>query len=101
MKVRTPIAYGDRIIIQKCKSDFEKRADRSGIVIPDSTAVKEKRSLTGIVKSVGEGIDSRKLTVGTTVYFARFSGITHTLTDDIEYLILREEDILATDPLED
>lgn len=101
---RRPVAYGDRIIIEKSKSEIEKQAERANIIIPDGAAQKEKRSLSGVVVSVGEGkrlengqIHAPKVAVGETVYYARFSGVTHNLSEGKEYLIIREDDILAVE----
>ena len=86
---------GDRIIIELVEVE-EKTA--FGIVLPDSA--KEKPQ-TGKVVAVGTGrvLDNGTrveldVTVGDEIIFSKFSG-TEVKYDGVEYLILRESDVLA------
>lgn len=86
---------GDRIIIELVEVE-EKTA--FGIVLPDSA--KEKPQ-TGKVVAVGTGrvLDNGTrvdvdVKVGDEILFSKFSG-TEVKYDGVEYLILRESDILA------
>ncbi|WP_274308334.1 co-chaperone GroES [Solibacillus daqui] len=86
---------GDRIIIELVEVE-EKTA--FGIVLPDSA--KEKPQ-TGKVVAVGTGrvLDNGirldlDVKVGDEIIFSKFSG-TEVKYDGVEYLILRESDVLA------
>ena len=86
---------GDRIIIELVEVE-EKTA--FGIVLPDSA--KEKPQ-TGKVVAVGTGrvLDNGTqapldVKVGDEIIFSKFSG-TEVKYDGVEYLILRENDVLA------
>lgn len=86
---------GDRIIIELVEVE-EKTA--FGIVLPDSA--KEKPQ-TGKVVAVGTGrvLDNGTrveldVKVGDEIIFSQFSG-TEVKYDGVEYLILRESDVLA------
>lgn len=85
---------GDRVIIELVEQE-EKTA--SGIVLPDSAQEKPQE---GKVISVGSGsvVDGQKIALevkeGDKVIFSKFAG-TEVKYDGNEYLILRENDILA------
>lgn len=86
---------GDRVIIELVE---EEQKTASGIVLPDSAKEKPQQ---GRVVSVGAGRvadNGSKITpeveVGNIVIFAKFAG-TELKHDGNEYLILREDDILA------
>lgn len=88
---------GDRVLIEPLGKETEQT--KSGIVIPD-TAEKE-RPEQGTIIEVGEGKrdENGKLipisvSVGQKVLFSKY-GPTEIKIDDKEYLIAREEDILA------
>jgi len=86
---------GDRVVV---KASAKEEVTKSGIVIPDT--VKEKPQ-EGIVIAVGNGrlldngdrspIDVQK---GDRVLFAKYGGTEFKL-DGEEYLVLKENDILA------
>jgi len=85
----------DRVLV-KYSEEAEKTA--GGLYIPDSAKEKPQK---GEVVSVGSGrvTDDGKLQpisvkVGDTVLFDKYSGSKVTM-DDMEYLIIREEDILG------
>ncbi len=92
MKIRP---LHDRIVV---KRTLEDATTASGIVIPDSAAEKPSK---GEVIAVGNGklldngttlaLDTK---VGDKVLFGTYSG-TEVRIDDEEYLVLREDDIMA------
>lgn len=85
---------GDRVVIELVKQE-EKTA--SGIVLPDSAQEKPQE---GLVIAVGSGIiddgDRIPLEVkeGDKVIYSKYAG-TEVKYEGIEYLIIREDDILA------
>ena len=86
---------GDRILIKHLEQE-EKTA--GGIILPDSAKEKPQE---GKVVAVGKGrlledgtVRPLEVKVGDTVLFAKYSG-TEVQHDEKEYLILREEDVLA------
>ncbi len=89
----TPL--GDRVLVKR--SEAEERT-AGGIVLPDSAKEKPKQ---GVIEAVGSGrmLDNGErvpLTVkkGDTVLFTSYAGNEVTV-DGQEYLLMREEDILA------
>ncbi len=92
MKIK-PLA--DRIVLERLEAE-EKTA--GGIVLPDAAKEKPKQ---GKIIAIGDGkvLDSgerAKMTVkkGDTVLFTSYAG-TEVKVDGKEYLIMREEDVLA------
>ena len=92
MKIRP---LHDRILI---KRQEEKETRKGGIIIPDSAKEKPQE---GKVIAVGQGKvndDGKKVPLdvktGDKILFGKYSGSEVTL-DDVEYLILREEDVLC------
>lgn len=90
---------GDRVLIEPLSEEEKGGKTKSGIVIPD-TAEKE-RPEQGRVLEVGEGrrTDDGKLIPlavqkGQKVLFSKY-GPTEIKIDDKEYLVAKEEDILA------
>ena len=90
---------GDRVLIEPLSEEELQSKTKSGIVIPD-TAEKE-RPVEGRVREVGEGRRTEDgklipLTIlkGQKVLFSKY-GPTEIKIDDKEYLIAKEEDILA------
>lgn len=86
---------GDRVLVRRIEAE-EKTA--GGIVLPDTAKEKPKE---GEIVAVGEGklLDdgSRskpQVKVGERVLFTSYAG-TEVKIDDEDYLIMREEDILA------
>ena len=84
----------DRVIIRRIE---EKESVKGGIIIPDTAKEKPQE---GEVIAVGAGkLEKGKripldVQVGDRVLFGKYSG-TDIKLDDEEYLILREEEILA------
>lgn len=78
---------GERILI-KIKTSDEKTA--GGIVIPQTA---QEKTQEGIVESVGDSPDI-KVKKGDVVIYDKYAG-TQIKIDEIEYLILKNEDILA------
>lgn len=86
---------GDRIIIELVESE-EKTA--SGIVLPDSAKEKPQEGKvvavgTGRVLESGERV-ALEVSVGNRIIFSKYAG-TEVKYQGTEYLILRENDILA------
>ncbi|MCH2314129.1 MAG: co-chaperone GroES [SAR202 cluster bacterium] len=87
---------GDRILVERL--DEDEQTTSGGIIIPDTA--KEKPS-EGVVKAVGPGVradDGERrpvdLSEGDKVLFGKFAG-TEVTYEGTEYLIMREDDILA------
>jgi chaperonin GroES len=92
MKVRP---LHDRILVERLE---EKEVKRGGIIIPDTAKEKPQE---GKVVAVGTGKvndDGKKVPLdvkaGDKILFGKYSG-SEVKIDDKEYLILREEDVLA------
>ena len=92
MKVK-PLA--DRILVRRIE---EHEMKRGGILIPDTAKEKPQE---GEVVAVGPGRmseDGKRIAMevkkGDRVLYGKYSG-TEVTIDDIEYLIMRESDILA------
>ncbi|WP_368654052.1 co-chaperone GroES [Ornithinibacillus sp. 4-3] len=86
---------GDRVVIELLAQE-EKTA--SGIVLPDSAKEKPQE---GKVVAVGSGrVDDKgervalEVSVGDRIIFSKYAG-TEVKYDNTEYLILREDDVLA------
>jgi len=85
----------DKVIVRRLE---EARQTASGIVIPDTAAEKPE---TGEVIAVGIGKVQQDGTVrplavkkGDKILFGKYSGQT-VKSEDIEYLVVREEDIMG------
>jgi len=86
---------GNRILVQRIEAEEEARG---GIVIPDTAKEKPQE---GLAVAVGEGriLESgdrveMAVKVGDRVLFGKYGG-TETTIDNVEYLILREDDVLG------
>jgi len=93
--VENLVPMNDRILV---KRDDEEERSVGGIVIPDTAKEKPVR---GTVVATGNGkrlksgqIQALSLKVGDKIYFGKYSG-TEIKLDGKEYLIMREEDVLA------
>lgn len=87
---------GDRVVVKP--SEAEEKT-KGGIIIPDTA---KDRPQEGEVVAVGPGriLDNGQrvapeVKVGDTVVYSKYGG-TEIKVDDIEYLIVRESDLLAT-----
>ena len=85
---------GDRVVILPAEADTK---TKSGIVIPDTSKEKPQK---GKVVAVGSGklLDNgqraaMEVKVDDNVIFNKYSG-TEVKVDDVEYLVIRESDIL-------
>lgn len=92
MKLRP---LNDRVIVQRMESE---QKTKGGIIIPDTAKEKPQK---GKVIAVGEGKPGENgkriplnVKEGDIVLFSKYAGNEVTI-DDQEYLIMREEDILA------
>lgn len=90
---------GDRVLIEPVSEEEKGGKTKSGIVIPD-TAEKE-RPEEGRIVALGEGRRTEdgklvpvSLKVGQKILFSKY-GPNEIKIDDKEYLIAKEEDILA------
>jgi chaperonin GroES len=85
----------DRVVIKRME---EEKVSAGGIVIPDSATEKPIR---GEIVAVGEGkpldngsVRALKVKAGDKVLFGKYAG-TEVKVDGTEYLVVREDDILA------
>jgi len=85
----------DRILVQRTEPE---ETVRGGLIIPDTAKEKPQE---GIVKAAGNGkvLDNGKrlemtLKAGDRILFGKYSGSEVTLEGE-EYLIMKEEDVLA------
>ncbi len=84
----------DRVLLKRLE---EKKTKKGGIIIPDTA---KEKPLEAEVVEVGKGRIEREKTIplevkkGDRVLVGKFSG-TEVNIDDVEYLIVREEEILA------
>ena len=92
MKIRP---LHDRVLVKRSQ---EERTSPGGIVIPDTAA---EKPIQGQVVAVGNGkimedgtIRPMDVKAGDTVLFAKYSG-TEVKVDGIDYLVMREDDIMA------
>ena len=87
---------GDRIIVKQLEAEEK---TKGGIVLPDTAKEKPQE---GKVIAVGKGkilesgqIQPVELKVGDRVLYAKYSGTEITTKQGDEYLIIREDDVLA------
>jgi len=92
MKVKP---LGDRILVKRMEEEEQKRG---GIIIPDTAKEKPQK---GEVVAVGNGKvndDGKRqpmeLEIGNKVLIGKYAGTDVTIEDE-EYVIMREEDVLA------
>ncbi len=80
----------DRVLVEPAAAETK---TASGLYIPDSAKEKPQQ---GTIAAVGNGKKDHKMTVkvGDTVLYGKYAG-TELKLDGKEYLIMREEDILA------
>ncbi|MBN1517698.1 co-chaperone GroES [Candidatus Sumerlaeota bacterium] len=87
---------GDRVLVQRVEADEAKTA--GGIIIPDTAKEKPQR---GKIIAVGAGKkqdDGKRIPMdvkeGDEILFGKYAG-TEVKLDGIEYLIMREDDIVG------
>ncbi len=80
----------DRVVVEPLPAETQ---TASGLYIPDSAQEKQQK---GKVAAVGNGKKDHEMTVkvGDTVLYGKYSG-TELKLDGKDYLIMREDDILA------
>ena len=81
------VPLGDRLVIKQVVAE---ETTKSGIVLPGQT--KEKPQEATIV-AVGKDV-KEELNVGDTVIYSKYSS-NNVKVDDVEYIIVKEEDVLA------
>jgi chaperonin GroES len=85
----------DRIVVKRIE---EKETLRSGIIIPDSAQEKPQEAevfAVGRGKRLEDGtVVELNVKVGDRILFAKYSG-NDIKVDGVEYLIMREDDVLA------
>ena len=85
----------DRILV---KRQEEQETKRGGIIIPDTAKEKPQEGKVVAVGNGKVGDDGKKIPLdvkaGDKILFGKYSGSEVKIEDD-EYLILREEDVLA------
>lgn len=77
----------ERVVVKYSEEELEKTA--GGIYVPD---VAKEKPQKGTVEAVGSEV--KELKVGDVVLFDKYSGSKIKL-NDVEYLIIKEEDILG------
>ncbi len=77
----------ERVVVKYSEEEIEKTA--GGIYVPD---VAKEKPQKGTVEAVGSEV--KELKVGDVVLFDKYSGSKIKL-NDVEYLIIKEEDILG------
>ena len=92
MKIRP---LHDRVIVKRLE---EERTTAGGIIIPDSAT---EKPIQGKVVAVGKGkiledgsVRALDLKVGDKILFGKYGG-TEVKVDGEEYLVMREEDVMA------
>ena len=92
MKIRP---LHDRLLVERLE---EKEVKKGGIIIPDTAKEKPQEAKVIAVGNGKVGDDGKKIPLdvkaGDKILFGKYSG-SEVKIDDKEYLILREEDILA------
>ena len=90
----TLVPLGDRVVLKQLEAE---ETTKSGIVLPGQAQEKPQQAE---VIAVGPGgvVDGKEVTmqvkVGDQVIFSKYSG-TEVKTDDAEYIIVKQNDILA------
>lgn len=84
MKIR-PLK--ERVVVRYSEEEIEKTP--GGIYVPD---VAKEKPQKGVVEAVGSEV--KEIKAGNTVLFDKYTG-SKIKIDDVEYLIIKEEDILG------
>jgi len=85
------VPLGDRVVLKQLEAE---ETTKSGIVLPGQN--KEKPQQAEVV-AVGPGTEEVKMEVkvGDKVIYAKYSGTDVKLEEDNEFIIVKQEDILA------
>ena len=90
------LMIGDNVLIQRSE---EKKTSKSGLIIIPDTAT--EKPMTGSVMAVGDGVVRENGTkvplsveIDDLVVFSKYAG-TDFILNDINYLIIKERDVLA------
>ncbi len=79
---------GDRLVLKQAEAE---ETTKSGIVLPGQN--KEKPQEAKVV-AVGKDVKAEELKEGATVIYSKYAGNTVKI-DEEEYIIVKEEDVLA------
>ncbi len=84
------IPLGDRVVLKQVEAE---ETTKSGIVLTGSA---KEKPMTAEVVAVAEPAEGKKaiVKVGDTVFYSKFSG-TEVKLDGVEYVIVKQTDILA------
>ena len=88
------VPLGDRVVLKQCETE---ETTKSGIIL---TPKAQEKPVTAEVVAVGPGgmVDGKEVTmqvkVGDKVIYSKYAGNEAKL-DDVEYVIVRQNDILA------
>ncbi|MGI6057061.1 MAG: co-chaperone GroES [Bilifractor sp.] len=84
------VPLGDRVVLKQVEAEEK---TKSGIIL---TSAAQEKPQEATVIAVGPGTDKVKMEVkpGDKVIFAQYAG-THFKADDEEYIVSKQEDILA------
>ncbi len=82
------VPLGDRLVIKQVVAE---ETTKSGIVLPGQAKEKPQEA---VVVAVGKGIESDLIKEGDTVIYSKYAGNT-VKVDEEEYIIVKEEDVLA------
>jgi len=92
MKIRP---LHDRLLVERLE---EKEVKKGGIIIPDTAKEKPQEAKVIAVGNGKVGDDGKKIPLdvkaGDKILFGKYSG-NEVKIDNVDYLILREEDVLA------
>ena len=85
----------DRLLVRPLEAEEK---TKGGIVIPDTAKEKPQEGkvvAVGSGKRIGDKIVPLEVKVGDKVLYGKYSGTEITTKDGEEYLVLKEEDVLA------
>ena len=80
------VPLGDRVVLKQVVAE---ETTKSGIVIPGQSKEKPQQA-----KIIAAGPEAENVSVGQTVIYSKYAGTTVEL-DDADYIIVKQEDILA------
>lgn len=86
----------DRLIV---KPSLQEKTTKGGIVLPEN--IDKDKPMQGEVMAIGKGklVDGKLIPldvqVGQKVLFGKYAGTSVKLEDGIEYLVMREEDVMG------